>query len=629
MDEIIIKNQPDCILPKSFFEGRFIPKVHPESLDWEQWWDEQINRCLNGWSDGGYEIPGNYYYHLNMKKINMLNEFGKPSFDHPYFAFEDQQLFNDVGLARSQGKGLLLITGRGFGKSFGASSIVEHQFVFYEASECIISASNDFFATNLWSKIELGLNSLHPTIRPNFLRKKLDYRESGFQFKDDAGVESIVGYMSKMHKVVYDNDPGRTRGTRPDIHIFEEIGSWTGAASLTDCYGMTEASWWRGKHFTCFPFLIGTGGQMKQGASVAAKIMFHDPDAFNLLAFEYKGRRTCKFVPAYRKFEGFYERSGVSDEVGAKEFLDTRREKKKTNLKNFQQEIQEFPFEPEEAFMLTGGNSLPTDVMYDRLSIIVKTPELASVVQTGDLEWLDKSDIKKGVKWVQNKKGVFQIVEHPLYVDGRTPDNLYIGGCDSYDAAAENIQDNANRSGGAEYIYKRFWKPSVTGRMFVARLVERPDDPEEFYWNTVKLNMYYGCKMLYEHTKLGIVRHYITNKLTKYLYPKPDLVSLGVIKKTQTTNKFGVAMPIEVKRHVISKYGSYIKDNIDNMFFREQLEDGINFVFGSSKFDETMAAAIALLGDEDMYNVKIEEEKKESLVFPVYRRDAKGKLIFN
>jgi len=309
--EIIIKNQPDCILPKSFFEGRFPPNIHPDSLDWAEWWDEQERRCVEGWSDGGYSVTGPYYYHMNLKKINMLNEHGNPTFDHPWFAYEDQQLFNDVQKARDAKKGLMLITGRGFGKSFAAASIAEQEFVFKEASECIISASTDFFASQLWSKIELGLNSIHPELRPNFLRKKMDYRESGFAFKDDDGVETIIGYLSKLHKVTYDNDPGKTRGTRPNIHIFEEVGSWSGSAKLTDCYDQTEASWWRGKNFTCFPMLIGTGGQMKQGGSADAKKMFYDPDAYNLMAFEYNGKKVCKFVQAYRKFEGFYEKSGV------------------------------------------------------------------------------------------------------------------------------------------------------------------------------------------------------------------------------------------------------------------------------------------------------------------------------
>ena len=65
------------------------------------------------------------------------------------------------------------------------------------------------------------------------------------------------------------------------------------------------------------------------------------------------------------------------------------------------------------------------------------------------------------------------------------------------------------------------------------------------------------------------------------------------------------------------------------MFFKSQIEDGINFIFGSSAFDETMAAAIALLGNEDMYNISVQEEEEKSRSFPKFRRDRRGKMIFN
>ena len=174
--------------------------------------------------------------------------------------------------------------------------------------------------------------------------------------------------------------------------------------------------------------------------------------------------------------------------------------------------------------------------------------------------------------------------------DGSVPEKLYISGCDSYDAVEE--ESTEGKSSGSIFIYKRFWKISVKGDLFVAKITERPDDAEEFYWNTVKLNMYYGCQMLYEHTKIGIARHYITNKLTKYLYPKPDLVSLGVIKKTQSTNRFGVTMPDPVKRHCISKYATWIKAHIEDMYFATQIEDGINFIFGSPAFDEDRKSVV-------------------------------------
>lgn len=629
LSHVVIKGQPGCELPKSFFEGRFIPDFHPESLDWEQWWEEQEQRCREGWSDGGFSLDPVHYYHLNFKKINMLNEHKKPTIDHPYFSYEDQEVFNDFRKARNNGKGVLMITGRGFGKSFDVASVCEHEFIFQEASEIIVSASTDFFASELWKKIEIGLSSLPDELKPVLLNQSQKYRENGITETNLLTGKKTNFVYSRMHKVIYDDDSGRTRGTRPNIHVFEEVGSWTGAAKLIDCYNQTEASWWRGKYFTCFPVLIGTGGQMVSGGSEDAKVMFENPESFNLQTFDWNGEELAKFIAAYRKFEGFYEYSGKTDEKAAHQFLIERRERKKKNIKSYQQEVQEFPFEPSEAFMLTGNSWFDVNILYNRYAEIRKTPELKHIIQKGDLKFVKSGNLIIGVDWTQNDEGPFEILEHPEYVDGKVINNLYVSGCDSYDAVEEEAtpQDD-NKSKGSIFMFKRFYKAGHTGRIFVAKLTQRTPDAEEFYENTVKLNMYYSALMLYEHTKIGIARHYITNKHHRFLYLKPDLTALGVVKSPKAANRYGVTMPIQVKQHIIREYAKYLKDNIENMYFASQILDAMNFNFKSNKHDETMAAALAVLGDEDMYNVQVRQEEKQNIVFPAYRRDANGRLIF-
>ena len=177
-------------------------------------------------------------------------------------------------------------------------------------------------------------------------------------------------------------------------------------------------------------------------------------------------------------------------------------------------------------------------------------------------------------------------------------------------------------------MFKRFWKATETGRMFVAKCTQRTDDATSFYWNTVKLNMYYRSQMLYEHTKIGIAQHYITNRLHDMLYPRPRLDTVGIIKKTVSTNTYGITMPIQVKQHAISRYGQYIDQYADQMYFPSQLLDAMEFRWGSSKHDETMAAAIAILGDDDMYNVLIKESKEKSMNFPKFVRDRNGHIRF-
>jgi len=974
--KITIYNQEQCILPLSFFEGRFVPNFHPDSLDYQQWWREQIGRCINGWSDGGYSVPGNYYYHLNFKKINMLNHLNKPFIGNPYFSLEDMDLFKEMKAAREAGEGFIMVTGRGMGKSispdtelityygnvkradeivvgdklmgddscdrnvtavtrgsydmykiipnkgeshtvngrhmlalyynhshnskvhgwkaksyinisvedyiktsdnikdhlvlyrrgwgdnfpklespeippyllglwlgdgnknngnitnpeseiieyledyansighslsrykllnsivsgvgkgtneylndlrsldlinnkhipkkylisdresrmqllaglldtdgyletgskntfeiiqkdlelgkqivylarsldfyvnyttkiatlkregkptyrckvaritisgdteiiptkverkkaivrkqvknhrntgfkiesigvgeyvsittdknklfllkdgtvthnsYNISSVSEHEFIFYEASEIIISASTDFFAKELWFKVKLGLNSVPDEIRPNFISDTKDYIESGIKWRNpDTGKEKIIGFRSKIHRVVYDNDAGKTRGTRPNIHVFEESGSWSGAAKLIDCYNQTEASWWRGSVFTSFPILIGTGGQMKQGGSEDFKIMFDSPKSFNLRAFEWDGETKGKFVPAYRKFGGMYEKTGESDVQSAKDFLDKRRESKKNNISAYQQELQEFPYDPHEAFMISGISIFDVHKLEGRYAEIKRSKKLSAMVDKCDLEFVREGSKIIGVKKVLNPKGPFEILEHPvLGKDGKPMKGLYTSGCDSYDAVAEGESDErAAKSKGSMFIFKRFWKVSETGRMFAAKITIRTPNASKFYWMTVKLNMYYGTQMLYEHTKIGIAQHYITNKLSHLLYPKPKLDQVK-IQRSQSTNIYGVTMPVQVKQHMINRYSEYIDEYVDQMYFPSQILEAMSFRFGSSKFDETMAAGLAILADDDMYEIEVRDSKKSQRSFPKFARDANGVMIFN
>lgn len=638
---ITIFNQPDCTLPKSFFEGRFIPNFHPESLDYEQWWNEQITRCEQGWSDGGFSVTPQYYYHLNFKKINMLDmKTLIPGLYHPYFAYEDQQLFNDFQEAWLHKEGFFLITGRGFGKSFSVATLVEHKFTFQEVSETIVTASTDKFANLLWEKIQLGLNTQPEEIRRSMKVDTTGTKQSGYQEKE-PGTNRFKWFDETgfIRKVVYDSDPEKTRGTRPDLHVFEEVGSWTGAASLIDCYKKTEPSWWRGSIKGTFPIFIGTGGAMDTGGSVDAKLIFNNPEEFGLKAYIYEGEKIGKFIPAYDKFTGYYEKSGESDAPGAKEFLDKRREKKKKNPDLYRQETSEFPYNPTEAFQTNGSGIFPIDLLEKRYVEIERNPLLKNLVQRGNLDFKMDGGKIVGVEWKPAAEGdpwTFEIAEHPAWTKadwkgGENP-HLYISGCDSFDSAAED-SISKGKSPGSIIIFKRFYDIATTGRFFVAKCTQRTEDATEFYMNTVKLNMYYNCKMLAEYTKIGIFQYYITKKFEHMLYKRPRL-DKTVVKESVTTNTYGLSMPEPVKRHVIFNLKAFVMEpgTMEQFYFQSLIRDMLSFSFegrDKNKHDETMAAALAVMGDADMYKIATKKEESLNVAWPVFRRNAGGGLVFD
>lgn len=625
MAEISIYNQPNCVLPKSFFEGRFVPNVHKESLDYVQWWDEQFDRIYNGWSDGGFTVTGPNYYHLNFKHINALDIAGRPILNHPYYSEEDQQMFNDIALARSLHKGIILVTQRGWGKSFLGATIAEYEYTFFPATEVIVSASISKFADLLWSKIRLGINSQHPEIRLDMLNDKPDFIQAGKKRNDG----SIDGTMSIIRKIIYDNDPGATRGGRPSVQLFDEIGSWSGAAKLITCYKMTEASWWRGSKFTCFPLLMGTGGQMETGASEDAKKMFFDPKAYNLMCFNYKDKVIGKFFPGYSKFEGFYEESGVSNKVAAKAFLDARRAEKASNPEMLRQEMMEYPYEPEEAFMTSSASYLPRGLMEERFMEIERDPVLQRVVKQGIMVPIKVGNTIVGAKFVPQINGPVLIAEEPFKDKaGDVPDYLHVSGCDSFDTVGEEEDKSGMKSKLSLKMYKRFHGINHTGNIFVASYTARTPDAREAYMQTFLLNLWYNAKMLYEHTEKGIGMWYIMNNYTSYLLKRPSLDTMQVIKKFTSTNRYGLAMPDEVKLHCIKRYGQYIKDNVHQMYFRSQLLDGIAFDFDSNEHDETMASSLAIVAADSLHDTEVREIEENNISWPVFTTDSNGYMNF-
>ena len=50
------------------YEG--VPDLNPESVAYREFWDEQIERCKNGYKPKGMDaISGKHYYYLNFYKI--------------------------------------------------------------------------------------------------------------------------------------------------------------------------------------------------------------------------------------------------------------------------------------------------------------------------------------------------------------------------------------------------------------------------------------------------------------------------------------------------------------------------------------------------------------------------------
>lgn len=628
----------ECALPKVFFEGReeFRPDYKKNSLSYKSWWSEQIRRSKEGLEYNGIKVTGEYYSFLNFGKIKIHKENADKTFNYPFYSSKDHELFELIDIAKKLALGIMLITGRGYGKSYVAAWQVIHRYTFYPHSESIVSASDDLAVDPLWEKIEMYLNAIDAELFHNqdgsSTKKKV---KSGTKIKDEDGHERIVGFHSTIKKVVYDGKVGKTRGPRPDIHLFEEVGKWKG---LKETYRVASQGWRVGARFKCLPFLLGTGGEMATGLSEDAKEMFFDPETYDLLAlpniydeeggnngYGNRGRKKISvFMPTYVKYGEFYEEKGdvlilgekaghvkaggICDQVNAKKFEDSIRKRKEKDQELYDQHIQEYPYTPKEAFMLSTSTPF-SKYLKDRYYILT-VDRRSNPTLIGELHDTGKKD-KNGQKIIEFERtnnGKFQIAEKPIFDSkGRHYNKLYVSGCDSYDQDKAETTD----SEGSIMIYKRMLNAESTNNLFVAGYTDRPSEADDFYKNTLLLNQYYNSKMLVEHTKIGIINYYLNNNSEKFLCKKPTIIYKQAVKNPKAVYKYGLQMPAQIKIWLIDRMKTWLKNYADHLIMIDQVDDLIHFHRDSNKFDISIASMLAVAQDWEWNEAKVTTSGKK------------------
>jgi len=217
-------------LPSKFFEGRNPPPVPLDSAENLEWYAEQLHRCIYGFEYKGTRITGDHYWFLNFtpflvatkdKKGNVTSNFDVA---FPYFAWMQDYIFKLIEEAHLTGKGFMLMGGRGFGKTYMILSVLAKSYYLKPKSHNIVSASHSGHAGEAFSKMKEMLNAIdkaHPTIALSRLVDTKFMVKSGYEITKD-GKKFEEGPLSRINQVIYGDNPGVTRGSRPDVQLMEE-----------------------------------------------------------------------------------------------------------------------------------------------------------------------------------------------------------------------------------------------------------------------------------------------------------------------------------------------------------------------------------------------------------------------
>ena len=100
---------------KSFIKNGYYTNSPEGTYAYREYWDEQTQRCLNGFEVGGVRITGAHYFYLNFTQIKATVKTGKLErkiLTFPSFLDMDYYYFMECELARENGQGVIVAKAR-------------------------------------------------------------------------------------------------------------------------------------------------------------------------------------------------------------------------------------------------------------------------------------------------------------------------------------------------------------------------------------------------------------------------------------------------------------------------------------------------------------------------------------
>lgn len=622
------------------------------TTDYNKYWEQETDRCLNGYTaPDGEGITGYNYFYLNYSPIMRLKEEEYTDregnlrkrrqriLEFPSFWDYDYYYFCAIEQAEIEGKHMAVLKCRQRGYSFKGGSMLVRNYMLIPGSKNFAIASEQKFLigdgllTKAWQIMDF-LDKHTAWAKQRLVSTRME-RTSGYKITDEFGKQTEQGYLSSITGITLKNDPERVRGTRAKLVLWEEGGKFP---SLLDAWRIEQPSVETddGKAFGLM-IAFGTGGT--EGASFEGlKELFYKPKSYNVLSFPNiwdEGRENTEcafFVPAYSNLESFdddgnqvyMDRDGNSYKEKAIENLIDQRNKVKdggASQQSIDRFISERPIKPAEAVLELGKNIFPRKLLMDQLTRIRTNKKLQSMKHVVDLEWDGNGQVKATekpngditnypLKKGDKPHGSVVIWEYPVK---DPPLGLYIGGCDPYDH-----DDSFTNSLGSTFIFKRVRAGEAWTDVIVAEYSGRPDTAEEYYENVRKLLTFYNARLLFENERKGIYP-YFTNKHCDYLLAdQPDKIISEVFKDSKVQRRKGCHMTKQIRAYGEGLILEWLLDefeeghpNVERVYSEPLIEELIQND-GVRNVDRVIALCMVMIYREELYQLKVSSAKEQN-----------------
>lgn len=572
------------------------------TLDYENFWDEEEKRCINGYTVGGVRVTGRHYFYLNYCMIKLMPTCPKtghilsknkvkdfPRFlDHNYYFFLELEKNLAEGPWKSVPKyGQITVKGRRKGHTYLISGgVYAYNYTFIPDSNSILAAGEkDHYKVTLGAFKDalsnLGSNTVWGKKR---LVNQHEHFKSGW-IEMDNGVPVEKGFNSEVRALSFADNAFKSIGESVTIFGCEESGKFS---NLSKALGIAEGTYREGEFMIGIPIVWGTGGDMGKGTKDLAE-MFYDTEQFLFQGYDniYDNNAVGKcgyfidsmwFYPCMTTKE--YTVNGEVLPIGslgvdaqgnsirrvAYAVLMEERERRRNNKTSYNTYITQYPLTPAEAFLKTSGTIFDTINAQIRLSEIESSREkFRNKTDIGTVEFTKFSvpyfkpnrDLvplyEFPLKDCIGKPGAIIIYQHPvLGSDGLVMKNRYIAGIDSYDK--DISQTN---SVGSIVIFDRLLD------RIVAQYKGRPL-AADFYETCRRLLLYYSAKANYEKANLGIYSYFDKLGSIELLCDQPEILKEKGISKVSLlgTGRKGTAPVAEVIAFGLKEYKAWSESRI-------------------------------------------------------------------
>lgn len=569
----------------------------------EREWDRRINGVWFMNNGEPTYITGLHYFYLNWWKIDV---------GYPKYRITDQEYFYflEYCIQDPESMGMFEITKRRFGKSYRLGVFLYEYTSRARNAKAGIQSKTDKDAGSLFQRsIIYPFKNLPTFFRPDFdksstLKKDITFIKTPGRGKsaniDDAEGElnSTVDYRSS-DKVSYDGEK-----------LYRYGGDEVGKSTTVDIYDRHQVNYYcciddEGKIIGKM-VLTTTVEEMESGGA-AAKLLWDDSDQN-----QKKGAKRTKsglyrfFMPAHRT--RYFDIYGFPDEDKALNEIQEERKSLASSPRALSARIRKEPLSPNEAFRIDGDRCLFDSMkLNDRLETL---GWMKNYRTRGNFVWLNGERDTK-VVWEPADNGRFYVSWIPkdwekecnlvvkrgsVFYPGNT--SKFVIGVDPFD---HNTTEDSRRSKGAAFCYKKYdsMNPEYNNS-FVAMYLDRPQTAHIFYEDMIKLAYYFGCQILFENQKIGLMHYFEHRGYSPFLMWLPGKSNPGISASAQSHQELAEESEI------------YINSSVDMVHHPELIQDWLEFdINDTQKYDAAMAAGYALIANKRIVAKQQNEKLKD------------------